>query len=283
MSAIKMDGKALSAKVRGRILAETKQLQQQGITPGLAVIIVGDDPASAIYVRNKEKACAECGFYSEKYALPENTPQEELLGLIAQLNESPQISGILCQLPLPPQISENAVIRTIAPEKDVDAFHPVNVGKIMTGNFDFVPCTPAGVMELLDEYQIDPKGKECVILGRSNIVGKPMAMLLLHRHGTVTICHSRTRELAAVCRRADILVSAIGKSGFVTPDMVKEGAVVIDVGINRNAEGKVCGDVDPAVLEKASYMTPVPGGVGPMTITMLMKNTLRAAKLQHKK
>lgn len=283
MSAIKMDGKALSAKVRGRILAETKQLQQQGITPGLAVIIVGDDPASAIYVRNKEKACAECGFYSEKYALPENTPQEELLGLIAQLNESPQISGILCQLPLPPQISENAVIRAIAPEKDVDAFHPVNVGKIMTGNFDFVPCTPAGVMELLDEYQIDPKGKECVILGRSNIVGKPMAMLLLHRHGTVTICHSRTRELAAVCRRADILVSAIGKLGFVTPDMVKEGAVVIDVGINRNAEGKVCGDVDPAVLEKASYMTPVPGGVGPMTITMLMKNTLRAAKLQHKK
>lgn len=283
MSAIKMDGKALSAKVRGRILAETKQLQQQGITPGLAVIIVGDDPASAIYVRNKEKACAECGFYSEKYALPENTPQEELLGLIAQLNESPQISGILCQLPLPPQISENAVIRAIAPEKDVDAFHPVNVGKIMTGNFDFVPCTPAGVMELLDEYQIDPKGKECVILGRSNIVGKPMAMLLLHRHGTVTICHSRTRELAAVCRRADILVSAIGKLGFVTPDMVKEGAVVIDVGINRNAEGKVCGDVDPAVLERASYMTPVPGGVGPMTITMLMKNTLRAAKLQHKK
>lgn len=283
MSAIKMDGKTLSAKVRGHILTETQQLQQQGITPGLAVIIVGEDPASAIYVRNKEKACAECGFYSEKYALPENTPQAELLGLIAQLNESPQISGILCQLPLPPQISEDAVIRAIAPEKDVDAFHPVNVGKIMTGNFDFVPCTPAGVMELLDEYQIDPKGKECVILGRSNIVGKPMAMLLLHRHGTVTICHSRTQELAAVCRRADILVSAIGKLGFVTPDMVKEGAVVIDVGINRNAEGKVCGDVDPAVLEKASYMTPVPGGVGPMTITMLMKNTLRAAKLQHEK
>lgn len=283
MSAIKMDGKELSAKVRGHILTETQQLQQQGITPGLAVIIVGEDPASAIYVRNKEKACAECGFYSEKYALPENTPQAELLGLIAQLNESPQISGILCQLPLPPQISEDAVIRAIAPEKDVDAFHPVNVGKIMTGNFDFVPCTPAGVMELLDEYQIDPKGKECVILGRSNIVGKPMAMLLLHRHGTVTICHSRTQELAAVCRRADILVSAIGKLGFVTPDMVKEGAVVIDVGINRNAEGKVCGDVDPAVLEKASYMTPVPGGVGPMTITMLMKNTLRAAKLQHEK
>lgn len=283
MSAIKMDGKTLSAKVRGRILTETEQLRQQGITPGLAVIIVGDDPASTIYVRNKEKACEECGFYSEKYALPENTPQEELLGLIAQLNESPQISGILCQLPLPPQISEDAVIRAIAPEKDVDAFHPVNVGKIMTGNFDFVPCTPAGVMELLDEYQIDPKGKECVVLGRSNIVGKPMAMLLLHRHGTVTICHSRTQELAAVCRRADILVSAIGKLGFVTPDMVKEDAVVIDVGINRNAEGKVRGDVDPEVLEKASYMTPVPGGVGPMTITMLMKNTLRAAKLQHEK
>ena len=281
MSAVKMDGKALSAKVRSSILAETEELKKKGVTPGLAVIIVGNDPASEIYVRNKEKACAECGFYSEKYALPAETSQEELLGLIGQLNQSPQISGILCQLPVPDHISEEAVINAIDPKKDVDAFHPVNVGKIMVGNFDFVPCTPAGVMELIDEYQIDPKGKECVVVGRSNIVGKPMAMLLLHRHGTVTMCHSRTRDLDEVCRRADILVAAVGKAGFITPDMVKDGAVVIDVGINRNAEGKVCGDVDPAVMEKASYMTPVPGGAGPMTITMLMKNTLKAAKIQN--
>ena len=281
MSAVRMDGKALSAKVRSSILAETEELKKKGVTPGLAVIIVGNDPASEIYVRNKEKACAECGFYSEKYALPAETSQEELLGLIGQLNQSPQISGILCQLPVPDHISEEAVINAIDPKKDVDAFHPVNVGKIMVGNFDFVPCTPAGVMELLDEYQIDIKGKECVVVGRSNIVGKPMSMLLLHRHGTVTMCHSRTQHLDEVCRRADILVAAVGKAGFITPDMVKDGAVVIDVGINRNAEGKVCGDVDPAVMEKASYMTPVPGGAGPMTITMLMKNTLKAAKIQN--
>ena len=281
MSAVRMDGKALSAKVRGSILAETEELKKKGVTPGLAVIIVGNDPASEIYVRNKEKACAECGFYSEKYALPAETSQEELLGLIDQLNHSPQISGILCQLPVPDHISEEAVINAIDPKKDVDAFHPVNVGKIMVGNFDFVPCTPAGVMELLDEYQIDIKGKECVVVGRSNIVGKPMSMLLLHRHGTVTMCHSRTQHLDEVCRRADILVAAVGKAGFITPNMVKDGAVVIDVGINRNAEGKVCGDVDPAVMEKASYMTPVPGGAGPMTITMLMKNTLKAAKIQN--
>ena len=281
MSAVRMDGKALSAKVRGSILAETEELKKKGVTPGLAVIIVGNDPASEIYVRNKEKACAECGFYSEKYALPAETSQEELLGLIDQLNKSPQISGILCQMPVPDHISEQAVIDAIDPKKDVDAFHPVNVGKIMVGNFDFVPCTPAGVMELLDEYGIDTKGKACVVVGRSNIVGKPMSMLLLHRHGTVTICHSRTQNLSEVCRRADILVAAVGKAGFITPDMVKDGAVVIDVGINRNAEGKVCGDVDPAVMEKASYMTPVPGGAGPMTITMLMKNTLKAAKIQN--
>lgn len=281
MSAVRMDGKALSAKVRSSILAETEELKKKGVTPGLAVIIVGNDPASEIYVRNKEKACAECGFYSEKYALPAETSQEELLGLIGQLNQSPQISGILCQLPVPDHISEEAVINAIDPKKDVDAFHPVNVGKIMVGNFDFVPCTPAGVMELLDEYQIDIKGKECVVVGRSNIVGKPMSMLLLHRHGTVTMCHSRTQHLDEVCRRADILVAAVGKAGFITPDMVKDGAVVIDVGINRNAEGKVCGDVDAAVMEKASYMTPVPGGAGPMTITMLMKNTLKAAKIQN--
>lgn len=281
MSAIKMDGKALSAKVRGSILAETEKLKARGVTPGLAVIIVGEDPASQIYVRNKEKACEECGFYSEKYALPAETSQEQLIGLIEQLNASPAVSGILCQMPVPVHISEEAVIAAIDPKKDVDAFHPVNVGKIMIGDFDFLPCTPAGVMELLDEYSIDPKGKDCVVIGRSNIVGKPMSMLLLHRHGTVTITHSRTQNLAEVCRRADILVAAIGKAAFVTPDMVKQGATVIDVGMNRNAEGKVCGDVDPAVMEKAGYMTPVPGGVGPMTITMLMKNTLKAAKLQH--
>ncbi|MGE4547989.1 MAG: bifunctional methylenetetrahydrofolate dehydrogenase/methenyltetrahydrofolate cyclohydrolase FolD [Intestinibacillus sp.] len=281
MSAVRMDGKALSAKVRGSILTETDRLKAQGVTPGLAVIIVGEDPASQIYVRNKEKACAECGFYSEKYALPAETSQEQLLGLIAQLNKSPAISGILCQMPLPKHISEEAVIAAIDPKKDVDAFHPVNVGKIMIGDFDFLPCTPAGVMELLDEYGIDPKGRECVVVGRSNIVGKPMSMLLLHRHGTVTICHSRTKDLAGVCRRADILVAAVGRAAFVTPDMVKDGVVVIDVGMNRNDEGKVCGDVDPAVGDKAAYMTPVPGGVGPMTITMLMKNTLKAAKLQN--
>ena len=281
MSAVKMDGKALSDKVRGSILAETEPLKQRGITPGLAVIIVGNDPASEIYVRNKERACAACGFYSEKYALPAETTQDELLGLIAQLNESPRISGILCQMPVPAHISAQAVIDAIDPRKDVDAFHPVNVGKIMVGDFDFVPCTPAGVMELLAAYQIDPAGKECVVIGRSNIVGKPMAMLLLHKHGTVTLCHSRTQGLDEVCRRADILIAAVGKAGFVTPDMVKDSAVVIDVGINRNAAGKVCGDVDPAVMEKASYMTPVPGGAGPMTITMLMTNTLKAAKLQN--
>jgi methylenetetrahydrofolate dehydrogenase (NADP+)/methenyltetrahydrofolate cyclohydrolase len=281
MSAIKMDGKALSAKVRSKILEETQSLKAQGIVPGLAVILVGDDPASEIYVRNKEKACTECGFYSEKHVLPASATEQELIALIHTLNESPKINGILCQLPLPAQISEDAVIAAIDPHKDVDAFHPANVGRIMIGDFDFLPCTPAGVMELLDEYQIDPKGKKCVVIGRSNIVGKPMAMLLLHRHGTVTICHSRTIDLPKVCAEADILVAAVGKAGFVTPDMVKEGAVVIDVGINRNAEGKVCGDVAPEVMEKASYMTPVPGGAGPMTITMLMKNTLKAARLQH--
>ncbi len=281
MSAIRMDGKALSAKVRGQILAETDALKAQGIVPGLAVILVGDDPASEIYVRNKEKACSECGFYSEKHVLPASASQDELIALIHQLNANPKISGILCQLPLPAQISEDAVIAAIDPKKDVDAFHPANVGKIMIGDFDFLPCTPAGVMELLDGYEVDPKGRQCVVIGRSNIVGKPMAMLLLHRHGTVTICHSRTKNLAELCAGADILVAAVGKAAFVTPEMVKEGAVVIDVGINRNAEGKVCGDVDPAVMEKASYMTPVPGGAGPMTITMLMKNTLKAARLQN--
>ncbi len=281
MSAILMDGKALSAKVRGQILEETHKLEAQGIRPGLAVILVGEDPASQVYVRNKEKACVECGFYSEKYVLPAETSQEELLGLIDELNQNPRIHGILCQLPLPKQISEEAVIAAIKVEKDVDAFHPSNVGKIMIGDFDFLPCTPAGVMELLDEYQIDPNGKHCVVIGRSNIVGKPMSMLLLHRNGTVTICHSRTQNLAEICREADILVAAVGRAHFVTPDMVKPGAAVIDVGMNR-VDGKLCGDVAPEVVETAGYMTPVPGGVGPMTITMLMKNTLKAAHLQMK-
>ena len=272
-----MDGKALSAKVRGEILEKARALTAAGTRPGLAVILVGEDPASQVYVRNKEKACAECGFYSEKYVLPAETSQQALLELVEELGRNPSIHGILCQLPLPAHISEQAVIAAIPPEKDVDAFHPANVGHIMIGDFDFLPCTPAGVMELLDAYGIDPKGKRCVVIGRSNIVGKPMAMLLLHRHGTVTICHSRTQGLADICREADILVAAVGRAHFVTPDMVKPGAAVIDVGMNR-VDGKLCGDVDPAVAEVAGYLTPVPGGVGPMTITMLMKNTLRAAE-----
>lgn len=281
MSAVRMDGKMVSAKVRGSILEEVNGLKEKGVRPGLAVIIVGEDPASKVYVRNKERACEECGFYSEKYALPEETTQEELLGLIDELNHNPHIDGILCQLPVPKHINEQAIIDAISPEKDVDAFHPINVGKIMVGNFDFLPCTPAGVMQLLEEYDIDPNGKNCVVIGRSNIVGKPMAMLLLHKNGTVTICHSRTKNLKEVCAQADILVAAVGKADFVTADMVKEGAVVIDVGMNRK-DGKLCGDVAfDEVNEKASHLTPVPGGVGPMTITMLMKNTLKAAKLHH--
>ena len=272
-----MDGKALSAKVRGEILQKARALTAAGTRPGLAVILVGEDPASQVYVRNKEKACAECGFYSEKYVLPAETSQQALLELVEELGRNPSIHGILCQLPLPAHISEQAVIAAIPPEKDVDAFHPANVGHIMIGDFDFLPCTPAGVMELLDAYGIDPKGKRCVVIGRSNIVGKPMAMLLLHRHGTVTICHSRTQGLADICREADILVAAVGRAHFVTPDMVKPGAAVIDVGMNR-VDGKLCGDVDPAAAAVAGYLTPVPGGVGPMTITMLMKNTLRAAE-----
>ncbi len=255
-------------------------LQAKGINPGLAVIIVGDDPASRVYVNNKKKACAEIGIYSEEHALPAETTEEELISLIQTLNSRKEISGILCQLPLPKHICEEKVLLSIDPKKDVDAFHPVNVGKIMIGDYDFLPCTPAGVMELIKESGIDPAGKECVVVGRSNIVGKPQAMLLLHAHGTVTICHSRTKDLAEVTRRADILVAAVGKANFITADMVKEGAVVIDVGMNRNAEGKLCGDVDfENVKEKCAAITPVPGGVGPMTIAMLMKNAVKAAQL----
>ena len=271
-----INGKDISTAIRQEIRAEVEALPKR---PGLAVVLIGNDPASQVYVRNKERACEEVGFYSEKYTLPEDTTREQLLSLVDQLNESPAIHGILVQLPLPGHLDAEEVILRIDPRKDVDAFHPVNVGKIMIGNFDFLPCTPAGVMELLARSGIDPAGKECVVIGRSNIVGKPQAMLLLHKNATVTICHSRTKDLAEVCRRADILVSAVGRANFVTADMVKEGAVVIDVGMNRDENGKLVGDVAFAeVSEKTSYITPVPGGVGPMTITMLLKNTVTACR-----
>ena len=278
-----IDGKIISASVKERVKAEVALLKEQGITTGLAVIIVGEDPASKVYVANKKKACEALGIISEEYALPESTTQEELLKLIDELNNKKSINGILCQLPLPKHLDEQAVINAILPEKDVDAFHPQNVGKIMLGDYDFVPCTPAGIMEMLAYENIDISGKTCVVIGRSNIVGKPMGMLLLHKNGTVTICHSRTKDLASVCKEADILVAAVGRPNFVTADMVKEGAVVIDVGINR-VDGKLVGDVDfNAVKDKCSAITPVPGGVGPMTIAMLMQNTLTAAKKQNKR
>lgn len=275
-----IDGKAISAEIRAEIKQNTELfVEKYGIRPGLAVIIVGDDAASQVYVRNKRRACEEVGFYSETYELPANTTQDELNALVDKLNADDNIHGILCQLPLPRHLDENQVILRILPEKDVDAFHPYNVGKIMIGDYSFLPCTPAGVMALLERSGIDVCGKECVVVGRSNIVGKPQAMLLLHKHGTVTVCHSRTQNLTEICRRADVLVAAIGKADFFTGDMIKEGAVVIDVGMNRRADGKLTGDVDFASVEpKASYITPVPGGVGPMTITMLMQNTLTAAR-----
>ncbi len=275
-----IDGKAISAQIRGEIAVKSAEFEKKnGYRPGLAVIIVGEDPASQVYVRNKRRACDEVGFYSEAYELPADTTQEELNALVDKLNADKKIHGILCQLPLPRHLDENEVILRIAPHKDVDAFHPYNVGKIMIGDYSFLPCTPAGVMALLERSGIDVCGKECVVVGRSNIVGKPQAMLLLHKSGTVTVCHSRTKDLAEVCRRADILVAAIGKAEFFTAEYVKEGAVVIDVGMNRKSDGKLCGDVDFASVEpKASYITPVPGGVGPMTITMLMQNTLTAAE-----
>ena len=278
-----IDGKTVSASVKQEVADEcAKIFAKKGIKPGLAVIIVGDDPASRVYVNNKKKACELVGFISREYALPAETTQEELLDLVNTLNNDNEINGILCQLPLPKHLDEKAVIEAISPQKDVDAFHAVNVGKIMIGDFDFLPCTPAGVMELLAYYNIDITGKECVVLGRSNIVGKPMSMLLLHKNGTVTVCHSRTKNLEEVCKRADILVAAVGIPKFVKANMVKEGAVVIDVGINRDENGKLCGDVDFAEVENlASYITPVPGGVGPMTIAMLMKNTLTAFKFQN--
>ena len=274
-----IDGKQIAKEVRAEIAAECAELKKKGIVPGLAVVIVGTDPASQVYVRNKKKACEEVGFHSEVFELPEETTEEELLALVKKLNEDVNIHGILVQLPLPKHLDDEVIIANIDPKKDVDAFHPSNVGKIMIGNYDFLPCTPAGVMVLLEKSGIDVSGKECVVVGRSNIVGKPQAMLLLHANGTVTICHSRTKNLSEATRRADILVVAIGRADFITGDMVKDGAVVIDVGMNRKADGKLTGDVDFATVEpKASYITPVPGGVGPMTITMLLRNTLTSAK-----
>lgn len=276
-----IDGRLISAAVKERVKNEVAALKAYGVTVGLAVIIVGDDPASKIYVANKKKACEALGIVSEEYVLPEGTTEEELLSLIKTLNNKKSINGILCQLPLPKGLNEKLIINSISPEKDVDAFHPQNVGRIMIGDYDFVPCTPAGIMEMLKYEGIDPAGKACVVIGRSNIVGKPMAMLLLHANGTVTVCHSKTENLKDICRTADILVAAVGKPRFVTADMVKAGAVVIDVGMNRE-NGKLCGDVDfEAVKDKAFAITPVPGGVGPMTIAMLMQNTLTAAKRQN--
>lgn len=276
MSAVMMDGKALAEKVKAQIREKVSKLRRQ---PGLAVILVGDNPASQVYVRNKERDCAQCGIMCYDYHLPQDASQEDVLDLVEKMNNYGAVDGILVQLPLPEQIDERVVLEAIAPDKDVDAFHPENVGRIMQGQAYYKPCTPAGVMEILHEYGIDPAGKHCVVVGRSNIVGKPMAMLLLHENATVTICHSRTPDLKAQCRQADILVSAVGKTGLITADMVKPGAVVIDVAMNRNEAGKLCGDVDfAAVSQVASYITPVPGGVGPMTRAMLMENTYKAAK-----
>ena len=280
MAAKILDGKALAAQVKERVRKQAETFTQR---PGLAVILVGDNPASRVYVDGKKRDCAECGIYSEEYTLPAQTSQQELLELVQALNDRPDIDGILCQLPLPKGLDERAVLRAIAPDKDVDCFHPYNVGELTIGEQSFQPCTPAGVMELLDAYGIDPAGKHAVVLGRSNIVGKPQAMLLLQRDATVTVCHSHTPDLAEQCRKADILVAAVGREGLVTADMVKEGAVVIDVAMNRNAAGKLCGDVCfDEVAQKAAYITPVPGGVGPMTRAMLMVNTLTAARLHGK-
>lgn len=279
--AVIMDGKALSIKLKNALKNEVEELKGNGINPCLAVIIVGDNPASKIYVNNKKKSCEELGIKSLEYALSGETTEEELLSVIDELNNNEEVDGILCQLPLPSHICEKNIINAISPEKDVDAFHPENVGHIMIGDYTFLPCTPAGVMEILKEYEIDVAGKNCVVVGRSNIVGKPMTMLLLKENATVTVCHSRTKDLASFTKNADVLVSAVGKPCLITADMVKENAVVVDVAINRLESGKLCGDVDfENVKEKASFITPVPGGVGPMTIATLMKNTVTSAKIR---
>ena len=274
-----LDGKALAAKIKARIADEVKTM---GSRPGLAVILVGDNPASRVYVTSKRKDCEECGFYSEEYTMSNDAKPEQLLELIAELNCRAEIDGILVQLPLPPQFDEKEVLLAIDPNKDVDGFHPMNVGKLMTGEPCFLPCTPAGVMALLEEGEIEIAGKHCVVLGRSNIVGKPQALLMLQKDATVTICHSKTPDMAEQCRHADILVAAVGKTGLITPDMVKEGAVIVDVAMNRDENGKLCGDCCRTTYEKASAFTPVPGGVGPMTRAMLMENTLSAARMHGK-
>ena len=272
----RLDGKALAAKIKDRVREEAVGLPRR---PGLAVVLVGNDPASRVYVTSKRRDCEECGFYSEEYALLEETTQGELMELVETLNGREDIDGILVQLPLPKHLDEEAVLRAIDPRKDVDGFHPMNGGNLLIGRPGFVPCTPAGVMDLLEEYGIDPAGKRAVVVGRSNIVGKPMALLLLQKDATVTVCHSKTPDLAEYCKNADILVAAVGRRGLITADMVKEGAVVVDVAMNRDENGKLCGDVDfAAVAEKAAYLTPVPGGVGPMTRAALMENTLLAAR-----
>lgn len=276
-----ISGKEISLSVKERVAEEVKDLKKNGIEPCLAVILVGDDPASKVYVNNKKKACEFCGIRSLEYLLPADASQEELNSLVEKLNSDESVNGILCQLPLPSHLDEKEVLNLIKPEKDVDAFHPENVGHIMIGDFNFLPCTPAGIMEMLKYENIGLDGKNCVIIGRSNIVGKPMAMLMLKENATVTVCHSHTKNLKEVVDRADIVVAAVGKAKFVTADMIKDGAVIIDVGINRCEDGKLYGDVDfEACKEKASYITPVPGGVGPMTIATLMQNTVTAAKIQ---
>ena len=276
-----INGKEISLSVKERVAEEVKDLKKNGIEPCLAVILVGDDPASKVYVNNKKKACEFCGIRSLEYLLPADASQEELNSLVEKLNSDESVNGILCQLPLPSHLDEKEVLNLIKPEKDVDAFHPENVGHIMIGDFNFLPCTPAGIMEMLKYENIGLDGKNCVIIGRSNIVGKPMAMLMLKENATVTVCHSHTKNLKEVVARADVVVAAVGKAKFVTADMIKDGAVIIDVGINRCEDGKLYGDVDfEACKEKASYITPVPGGVGPMTIATLMQNTVTAAKIQ---
>lgn len=283
MSAILIDGKETAARIREEVKAKANELLERGIPVTLAVVMVGDNPASAVYVRNKQKACDEVGILSVTHHLEEATSEEALLKLVHDLNEDDNINGILVQLPLPEHINEKKILLAIDPDKDVDGFHPMNVGRLCTGEEGFVSCTPAGIIELLQRYEIATEGKECVIIGRSNIVGKPMIQLMLKENATVTVCHSKTKNLQEVCARADILIAALGKERFVKQDFVKEGAVVIDVGINRDENNKLCGDVDfEAVKEKASYITPVPGGVGPMTIAMLLKNCCIAGELQHR-
>ena len=276
MAAVIMDGKALAAKIKDHVREQVEGMERK---PGLAVVLVGENPASKVYVNGKKKDCSQCGIYSEEYVLPVETTQEELLGLIEMLNQREDIDGLLVQFPLPEHLDGKAVELAIRPDKDVDCVHPANMGYLVMGEETLWPCTPAGVMRLLAEYGIDPTGKRCVVVGRSNIVGKPQAMLMLWGDATVTVCHTKTPDLAAECRQADILVSAAGHRGLITPDMVKDGAVVIDVAVNRDEQGKLCGDaVYDLVAEKASYITPVPGGVGPVTRAMLMENTLRAAR-----